>query len=149
MKCTTAHRLMSAALDGELSAREQDVLAAHLGECMVCSEEFHAFQEMQRALLQTERFSAPSGLARRVMAQLDPVDSRPFFAPLWMNFAEALVILIVIGIGVVSGNLFSNSMGLRNSEKGIASMSLEIFDATPLDSLGGAYLAMLEVGNEK
>jgi hypothetical protein len=83
------------------------------------------------------------------MARLDPGDSRPFFAPLWLNFAEALVILIVIGIGVVSGNFFSNSLGLRNSEKGIASMSLEIFEATPPDSLGGAYLAMLEVDNEK
>jgi anti-sigma factor RsiW len=140
---------MSAALDGELSAREQDILTAHLEECAVCSKELHAFQGMQRTLRQTERFSAPPGLARRVRERLDTAPSRPFFAPLWMPLAETLVILMVIGIGVVSGNLFSNSMGLRNPEKGSASMSLEIFDATPPDSLGRAYLAMLEVRNEK
>jgi len=60
-----------------------------------------------------------------------------------------LVILMVISIGVVSGNLLSNSLGLRNFDNGVASMSLEIFDATPPESLGGAYLAMLEVNSEK
>ena len=149
MRCKKAHRLMSASLDGELSTSEQDFLTAHLKQCPACGKEFNTFQGVHRLLLQSERFSAPPYLARRVMARLDTVETRPFFAPLWMHLAEALVILMVIGIGVVSGNLLSNSMGLRNPDKGIASMSLEIFDATPPESLGGAYLAMLEVRHEK
>jgi len=149
MRCKKVHGLMSAYLDGELSTREQDLLAEHLKQCTVCGNEFHAFQEMHKALLQAERFTAPPGLSRRVMARLDTVKPQPFFAPLWMHFAEALVVFVVIGIGVVSGNLFSNSLGLGNHDKGIASLSLEIFDAAPPESVGGAYLAMLEVGHEK
>lgn len=148
MECTKAHRLMSAALDGKLSVAEQDFLAAHLTQCPACGKEFSIFQGIQRHLRQPERFSAPPYLAQRVMARLDTVATRPFFVPLWAPLAEALLILMVIGLGVVSGNLLSNGMGLRNPDKGIASMSLEIFDATPPDSLGGAYLAMLEVNNE-
>jgi len=149
MKCTKAHKLMSASLDGELSVSEQELLAAHLKQCVACGKEYHAFQEMHRLLRHAQPFSAPPYLASRIMARLDTVETQPFFAPLWANFAEALVILMVIGIGVVSGNLISNSMGLRNFDNGVASMSLEIFDATPPESLGGAYLAMLEVSNEK
>lgn len=149
MRCKKAHRLMSAALDGELSTREQDLLAEHLKQCTACGNEFHAFQGMHRVLLQSERFTAPAGLSRRVMTRLDTVKPQPFFAPLWMHFAEALMVFVVVGIGIVSGNLFSNSLGLGNNDKGIASLSLEIFDAAPRESVGGAYLAMLEVGHEK
>ncbi|MDD5759822.1 MAG: zf-HC2 domain-containing protein [Desulfobulbaceae bacterium] len=149
MKCTKAHKLMSASLDGELSASEQELLAAHLKQCVACGKEYHAFQEMHRLLHHAQPFSAPPYLASRVMARLDTVETRPFFSPLWANFAEALMIFMVIGIGVASGNLISNSMGLHNFDDGLASMSLEIFDATPPESLGGAYLAMLEVSNEK
>lgn len=149
MRCTKAHRLMSASLDGALSAREDTLLTAHLEQCAACNKEFHAFQGIHRALRQTERFSAPPHFARRVMARLEPAETRPFFAPLWARFAEGLVILLVIGIGVLSGNLFSTSMGLGTSDQGIASMSLEVFEAAPPQSLGGAYLAMLEVSNEK
>ena len=150
MRCKKAHGLMSAALDGELSAREQVSLTAHLQQCAVCGQKFHAFQEMHTLLQQAGQFPAPPALARRVMARLETTEAPPFFAPLWMNFAEAAVLALVIGIGVVSGNLISNSLvGLRHPDRGIASMSLEIFEATPPDSLGGAYLAMLEVNHEK
>ena len=149
MRCQKAHGLMSASLDGELSTREQDFLAAHLKRCAVCGNKFHTFQGMHRALLQAERFTAPPGLSRQVMARLDAVTPQPFFAPLWPHLAEAMVVFVIIGIGVVFGNLFSNSLGLDNHDKGMASLSLEIFDAAPRESVGGAYLAMLEVGHGK
>ena len=149
MKCTKAHKLMSAALDGELSGSEQELLAAHLKQCVACGKEYQAFQEMHRLLRQAKAYSAPPYLASRVMARLDSVETRPSWAPWWANFAEALVLLMVIGIGVLSGNLFSNSLRITYLDNGIASMSLEIFDAAPPESLGGAYLAMLEVSSEK
>jgi anti-sigma factor RsiW len=149
MECRKAHRLITSSLDGELSIKERDFLAAHLKQCPACGKELSAFQGMHQLLLQSEQFSAPPYLVQRVMARLDDAQTRPFFEPLWVHFAEALVIILVIGIGVVSGNLFSNSMGLHNSDQGIAAMSLEIFDATPPDSLSQAYLAMLEVRHEK
>lgn len=149
MRCTTAHRLMSASLDDELSARERESLTAHLAQCEACGKDFLALQGMHRILGQAEQFSAPSYFSRRLMTRLDNAAARPLFSPLWARFAEGLVILAVIGIGVVSGNLFSNSMGLGTSDQGIASMSLEVFEAAPPQSLSGAYLAMLEVGNER
>ncbi len=149
MRCTTAHRLMSASLDGELSAREGESLTAHLAQCQACGKDFLALQGMRRILGQAEQFSAPPYFSRRLLARLDSATARPLFSPLWARCAEGVVILVVIGLGVVSGNLLSNSLGLGTSDQGIAAMSLEVFEATPPQSLGGAYLAMLEVDNER
>lgn len=149
MRCKKAHRLISASLDGELPAREQAFLATHLHQCPACSNKFSTLQGVQRLLCQSARCSAPPYLARRVLAQLDTVDTRPLYAPLWMYLAEALVILMVIGMGVVSGNLLSNNLDPRHPDPGLASMSLEMFSATPAESLGRSYLAMVEVSGEK
>ena len=149
MRCKKARRLISASLDGELPAREQAFLATHLQQCPACSNQFSTLQGVRQLFRQSARCSAPPYLAQRVMAQLDTVDTRPLFAPLWRYLAEALVILMVIGFGVISGNLFCNNLDLRHPDPGLAAISREIFTATPAESLGRSYLAMLEVSGEK
>jgi len=136
---------MSAHLDEELPPGKQAELEAHLNHCEACAAEFRTSREMQQLLAGTERFTAPTGFSRRVMAQLDPAPpARPFFTPLWLRFAEVAMVLLVIGAGVIFGRLLSLSAGPAGMGSASAGLSLDLFDPAPAGSLGGVYLAMLE-----
>jgi len=148
MRCRKAQGLMSAHLDKELPPGKQAGLEAHLNHCEACAAKFRASREMQRLLAETERFAAPAGFSRRVMARLDPVPSaRPFFTPLWLRFAEVAVVLLAIGSGLLFGRLLSLPAGQAGLESASAGLSLDLFAPAPAGSLGGVYLAMLEDGH--
>jgi len=139
---------MSAHLDKELPPGKQAGLAAHLNHCEACAAEFRASREMQQLMAGMERFTAPAGFSRRLMARLDPAPpARPFFTPLWLRFAEVAVVLLAIGCGMVFGRLLSLPAGPAGLGSASAGLSLDLFDPTPTGSLGGVYLAMLEDGH--
>ena len=56
--------------------------------------------------------------------------------------------LVLIVVGIILGSFLSKNLV---SEKGnvVASLSLDIFEPAPPDSVGGVYLAMTEVNNDK
>jgi len=149
MRCRKAQGLMSAHLDKELPPGKQAGLEAHLNHCEACAAEFRASREMQQLLAEKERFAAPAGFSRRVMARLDPAESaRPFFTPLWLRFAEVAVVLLAIGSGLLFGRLLSLPAGPAGLESATsAGLSLDLFAPAPAGSLGGVYLAMLEDGH--
>jgi len=145
MRCRKAQGLMSAHLDKELPPGKQAGLESHLNHCEACAAKFRASREMQQLLAETERFAAPAGFSRRVMARLDPAESaRPFFTPLWLRFAE---VALAIGSGLLFGRLLSLPAGPAGLESASAGLSLELFAPAPAGSLGGVYLAMLEDGH--
>jgi hypothetical protein len=69
--------------------------------------------------------------------------------PFFIRFAEAAVLLVVITVGIFAGKVMTNSFPTARTMNIASSFSLDLFDATPPGSLGGAYLAMTEVRNEK
>jgi hypothetical protein len=73
----------------------------------------------------------------------------PWLAPLFVEFAEATVLVIVITVGIMMGKVMMNGPSARDTVNISSSFSLDVFDATPPGSLGGAYLAITEVKNEK
>jgi hypothetical protein len=73
----------------------------------------------------------------------------PWFVPLFIGFAEAAILLIVITMGIVAGKVMTNGSPAVMTTNMASSLSLELFEATPPGSLGGAYLAMTEAKNEK
>jgi hypothetical protein len=56
--------------------------------------------------------------------------------------------VIVIIVGIAAGKVMTNSSSSTTTNIA-SSLSLDLFDAAPPGSLGGAYLAMTEVRNEK
>ena len=56
---------------------------------------------------------------------------------------------MVIALGVLSGSLLIKDYMPDKARQVMASLSLDVFDSAPPDSLGGAYLAMTEVRDEK
>ena len=143
--------LISAYLDKEIGFGEKAELETHL---QVCSSWSHTIEELQsfRAVFSnSERHQAPYGFATRVMARTAELDKKrsPWFVPFAVRFAEAVVLLVVISMGVLAGRVMTNSSPAAQITNLASSLSLDLFDATPPGSLGGAYLAMTEVKDEK
>ena len=147
MRCSKATKLFSSSLDEELSEREKMSFETHLKNCGGCRAKFDEIRNVHQMFARAERFNAPYGFSTRVMANLSEEQSKQrWFIPLFMRFAEGLLVLAVITTGILSGN-FLIQTSLTRSERNIATFfSLDAFDATSRDSVGGAYLAMLEDG---
>jgi anti-sigma factor RsiW len=150
MKCSKTHKLISPFIDGELSERDMKTLKDHMKVCHKCLAEFEENKELQNLFANVDRFKAPYGFHTRVMANISSGKTRVISGiPVFARFAEAFVIVAIIAIGVFSGSFLIKGHMPDKAREVMASLSLDVFDPTPPDSLGGAYLAMAEVRDEK
>jgi anti-sigma factor RsiW len=144
-------RLISAYLDKEMGPREKSAFEAHVRGCTTCSYRLEEAQSLKAAFAKTERHPAPHGFAARVMARTAALEKKnlPWFVPLFIRFAETAALIIVITVGIVAGKVMTNGFAAEKTTNIASSLSLDLFAATPPGSLGGAYIAMTEAGNEK
>jgi anti-sigma factor RsiW len=144
-------KLISAYLDAELQGGDKAALETHLQGCVQCETALKNMQSLRSAFANTERHQAPYGFATRVMARTRELEKQqtPWHVPLIMRFAEVAVLLVVITVGILAGRVMTNGSSTTNTPTIASSLSLDMFDATPPGSLGGAYLAMTEARNEK
>lgn len=144
-------KLISAYLDEELQDSDRDMLEAHVQGCAQCGTTLRDTRSLRAAFANTERYQSPYGFTTRVIARAELEQKKsPWFVPLFIGFAEAAVLLFVITAGIFAGKVMTDSPSRLSKTANVASsLSLEVFDATPPGSLGGAYLAMTEAGNEK
>jgi anti-sigma factor RsiW len=70
MQCERARELLSPYLDGELSAQERRVVAAHIEGCRICEAQVADFQRVGRTLAEAGREPMPKALALRLRANL-------------------------------------------------------------------------------
>jgi anti-sigma factor RsiW len=162
MRCPKI-KLISAYLDQEAGLHEKTAFEAHVQGCNICSHTLEEMRSLRAAFATAERHPAPYGFASRVMVRTAALESpspypiplgerikvRGGFVPLFIKFAEAAVLLIVITVGILAGRAMTYNYSSAKTTNMASSLSLELFDATPPGSLGGAYLAMTEVSNEK
>lgn len=150
MSCPQKERI-SAYVDNELGLGEKAAFEAHAHGCDRCSRSLAELRSLRSAFSNAERHEAPYGFAARVMARTAERENKkaPWHVPLFVRFAEAAVLLLVITVGIVTGKVMTNSSSAALTTNIASSFSLDLFDATPPGSLGGAYLAMMEAGNEK
>ena len=143
--------LISAYLDSEMKCGEKATFEAHMQGCTRCSHALEEFQSLRVVFANTERHQAPYGFATRVMARTAELEKKKslWIVPFFVRSAEAAFLVIVITVGILAGKVMTNSLSASNTTNIASSLSLEVFDATPPGSLGGAYLAMTEVRNEK
>jgi len=154
--------LISAYLDEELQESDKSALETHVQGCAQCGEVLRNMRSLRAAFANAERHPAPYGFATRVIARTAELKShsplsallrgegreRGWRVPLFARFAEAVVLLAVITVGVLAGGVMMNNSAAATTNIA-SSLSLDLFEATPPGSLGGAYLAMTEVRNEK
>lgn len=150
MKCPKT-TVISEYLDKEVGPQEKNAFETHLQGCIECTRALEEMRSLRAAFATVERHPAPYGFATRVMARTEALERKksPWFVPFFIRFAEAAVLLIIITMGIVAGKVMSNNSSAAKTTNIASSLSLDLFDATPPGSLGGAYLAMTEVRNEK
>ncbi len=150
MKCLNAHKLISPYIDGELSEWDMRRLEDHMKVCHKCQEEFEEGKELHKLFANADNFKAPYGFHARVMANISSGKARGIpRIPVFARFAEAIVIIAVIAFGILSGRLVVKGYQPDKARDVMASLSLDVFDSAPPGTLGGAYLAMTEVRDEK
>lgn len=67
MNCRKAHVLMSCAIDGELSAKEEREFLEHLSLCSACASEFEEAKKTKMIIKEKlVRFKAPQSLVESV-----------------------------------------------------------------------------------
>ena len=150
MSCLKS-KLISAYLDKEMELGEKTAFETHLQGCSSCSHTLEELRSLRVAFSKAERHQAPYGFATRVMARTAALEKKrsPWSVPLLIGFAEAAALAIVIIIGILAGTVMTNERSAVTATNIASSLSLDLFDAAPPGSLGGAYLAMTEVKNEK
>ena len=149
MSCPKS-KLISAYLDKELQLGEKTAFEAHVQGCNRCSHALEELQTLRAAFASTKRHQAPYGFATKVMARTaEQKKKAAWLVPFFVRFAEAAVLLVVITVGILAGKVLINGSTAADTTNIASSLSLDVFDATPPGSPGGAYLAMAEVRNEK
>ncbi|MBI4764802.1 MAG: zf-HC2 domain-containing protein [Deltaproteobacteria bacterium] len=155
MKCSTVKPMISRYVDQDLDPDEKKAFELHLRECPGCEEALAGQMAVHHLFSSTERFEAPYGLATRVMARIEENEKRtPFWGfftlqPTFLRAVEIAFALMVVFIGMVSGNLL---VAGRTPERPLTvqeSFSLDLFQATPPDSIGGVYVKLTGASDER
>ncbi len=150
MKCSKAHKHISHYIDGELTGRDIKTVEDHIKVCPTCRKEFEESKELHYLFANADKFKAPYGFHTRVMANTSSGKIRKSSKiPVPVRLAETVVVIMVIALGLLSGSFLIKGYMPDRAKDVMASLSLDVFDPAPPDSLGGAYLAMTEVKNEK
>lgn len=146
MKCKQAGEMISQYLDGEMNSDEKEAFALHIRDCAACRVKLEETRTVHKMFANAERFSAPFGFSTRVLANLEEKESTwprilPSFKSFFLRSAEVAFALAVITIGLVSGSLLLPDRTPPHAQTVQESFSLDLFQATPPDSIGGIYLA--------
>ena len=150
MKCSKAHKLISPYIDGELPEADMKTFEAHIKVCPACQTELEEGKQLHNLFSRADTYKAPYGFHTRVIANLTTGKTKESSGfPVFVRLAEALVILMVITFGILSGSQVIKGDQPDKAKDMIAALSLDVFDSAPPGSLSGVYLAMTEVKNEK
>ncbi|NTW56581.1 MAG: zf-HC2 domain-containing protein [Chlorobiaceae bacterium] len=76
MNCNKTRVLMSVAVDGELTVKEEQLFLLHLSECEMCRVEYEEAKKTKLIIREKiVRFNAPASLVTMIM-QLSDVDAK-------------------------------------------------------------------------
>lgn len=126
MNCDRALELMSAALDGELTAEEQAQLQAHLEACPDCRAVYAQMQTMD-SFLQEADAEPPAALHADIMhavRQEKAASRRRFWAPAGLIAAAAALVLLAGSRGLIDLPGFSRGAQASNDAHGAISAVL-------------------------
>jgi hypothetical protein len=142
-------------IDQDLDPEEKKTFELHIGECPGCKEVVEGQIAVHHIFGSGERFEAPYGFATRVMARIEEYEKRVSFwgffthQPVFLRVAEMAFALVVVFIGMVSGNLLVAGRTQIQTTTVQESFSLDLFQATPPDSIGGVYVKLMGASDER
>jgi len=146
--------MISRHVDDRLDPDEQVSFDLHIRNCAACREILEETQALHQMFASTQRFPAPYGFAARIMANLEKEEGswrRGLLSirPLFLRAAQVTFALVVMTFGIISGNLLlaerTNPVGQTAVQE---TFSLDLFQATPPDSIGGIYYTLMRSSHE-
>jgi anti-sigma factor RsiW len=157
MKCSQITKMVSRYIDNDLGPEEKRPFELHIQDCAGCRKELEEIRAVHELFASAEKFPAPHGFTTRVMANVEAKEPSWFWQlftlrPFFLRTVEVAFALIIMIIGVFSGNLL---VADRTSERQTVqatvqeSFSLDLFQTTPSDSVGGAYVRLMGAGDER
>ena len=150
MKCSKAHKHITLSIDGELPERDMKTLEDHMKACNTCRAELEESKGLHNLFANADRFKAPYGFHAKIMANVNTARTgRLLQVPIRVRLAEAAMVLVLVAAGIMSGAFLVKGLMPGQAGDVVASLHLDVFGAAPPGTLGGAYLAMTEAGNEK
>ncbi len=155
MKCSQIRKMISPFVDDELGPDQAKIFISHIQGCPACQESLEETMSIHQLFDPAERFEAPYGFATRVMARIEENEkSAPFWGfftlqPVFLRAVEVAFALIVVFIGMVSGNLLVTGRTPERPMTVQESFSLDLFQATPPDSIGGVYVTLAGAADER
>jgi len=147
--------MISQYMDGELGLDEKKDFDLHIQSCASCREGLEEIGDLHRLLAFAKRFPAPYGFATRVLANLEEKEGSRFrrllsIRPLFLRVAQVAMVLVVMTVGITSGNLLlAERTDLIGQTAVQETFSLDLFQATPPDSIGGIYNTLMRPSHEK
>jgi anti-sigma factor RsiW len=106
MSCDTMEVLLSAYIDGEVTAEERQTVEQHVAHCESCRVMLQDFSTAQTLVRTLPTFDAPQGFRQRVTERIERTSRIWFrvrqFAP---RFALGTVVLLMISAGVLFWHL--------------------------------------------
>jgi anti-sigma factor RsiW len=147
MKCRRIKRMISPYMDDRLGPAEKEGFTLHIQNCASCREGLEETRALHQMFASAQRFSAPYGFATRVLGNIEEMESSrlrrfPGFKSFFLRSAEVAFALAIITIGLVSGSLLLEDRMPGHRQVTVQdSFSLDLFQATPPNSIGGIYLA--------
>ena len=101
--CAQVRTSFSGYLDGAISGREMQKIAAHLEDCARCSAEFAAWRGVQRMLSETRPVKAPADLGLKLRLAISHEKSRrqglrDNLAVRWENLVRPVALQMISGL---------------------------------------------------
>jgi anti-sigma factor RsiW len=154
MRCVKIRKQISSYIDDRLGRNEKEAFSSHIRNCVECSNILEEEKALHELFASAERFPAPYGFTTRVMANLTDEASSRWWAlltrrPLVLRALEVSFALVVLLTGLHLGNRLTDKGPPTEQATIQASFSLDLFEATPPDSVGGVYVALAEATREK
>ena len=155
MECPSIRQMISPYVDDELSLDEKKAFDSHIQSCAACKKALEKALALHQLFASAERFPAPYGFAAKVLASLEEQQGfrllrLPTMKPFFLRAAKVAFALGVITIGIVTGSMLLPERINHISQTAVQqTFSLDLFQAMPPGSIGGAYVTIMGAGNER
>lgn len=148
MKCSHIKATISRYVDEDLNPGETRLLELHIAGCPACREALEQAVAVHKLFVSAERFEAPPGFAGTVIARIKEKENQPSFwgfltiHPVFLRTMEVAFALLIMVIGMISGTALVANRTPERPPTLQETFSLDVFEPSPPDSIGGVYAAL-------
>jgi len=151
MKCRTVQKLLSMALDGELDETRLRAVMRHVEGCEACRQFRAQLEALAEGYAQLPSMEPRPGFAGRAVARVSGEGRRGGWVGQVAESLSPTPVALSAGslaLGVLLAMTMNGTSVSPEANGGEGQVVAELFDATPLESVGGRYLSLMDETEE-